>query len=165
MNMADGVQEWRRLLHLPGTPHDDRPGQGVLSVHTIRDVRYHLNQMTTSEVTRMAVAWGAFLAIMSTEIHREMADTTSASDSTSLMQEGLEHRRGGRGGDGNDGNDKIPGRPTKKYRRDSRRRSLSQRRRNIEQEVAELSTNLRNSYGSVWGDSDQAPACFGAKER
>ena len=94
----------------------------------------------------MAVAWGTFMAIMTTEVNREIASRTYSNEESTLMQTGS-HGRGGR--DNKDDGDKFPGRPKRKFVRDSRRRSLTQRRRNIEQELAKLSANIRGSRGNV----------------
>ena len=125
--------------------YDDRPGQGVLSVHTLRDVRYHLQHMSDHQVTCMAVAWGTFMAIVTTEVNREIANRIQGTDENSLMQASAP----GEGRDGNDNGDKFPGRPKRKYKRDSRRRSLTDRRRTIEQELMELSMNIRGSRSNV----------------
>ena len=126
----------------------------AISEEDINTIRETLAGMTPTDQSTMAIAWGTLSSVIMIEVNREIVETLhvkpAETDDDALMQTSMSG--GGRGGDRRrppqDG-DRFPERPTKKFRRTSRRRSLGTRRRTMEEELAELRTNIGKGGRSV----------------
>ena len=147
MSILQGIERWRSLLGLRGDAIIlPDASVTVMSEADIRTIRETLDGLTPTDQSTMAVAWNTVISVMMMEINREIVESIHVKryeepEATTLMQTSMSGGGSDRRGRGRD-DDKLPGRPTKKYKRTSRRRSLSSRRRNIDEELSELGVNI-----------------------
>ena len=143
-----GVELLRQLLEMDqDLPTNTHEGCGVMPAYMRDNAQATFADMSVPRLARMLMSVHAFLSILGIELASLIQDELEArerieGDVSSLMQ--LGQTPGGQGGQDDGDDERPPWRPRKRCR-DGRRRLLIRRRRNLNEDLAEL--DMQHSKG------------------